>query len=944
MKPLAETIQQPYTFTYLNKDMSGPEDMLIQYHPDSIYYHLLHQGDKEGRYDPLDPRGGCFCDDRLVFRNETDHRYYLFNDNAHFAEYYMALPTTPSFHQVILPYAAVKLFFDLEIEAKENNGSVRKACDALIGIIPGVIQTLWPMNKWILEKGITDKDKCIICTSNGRTSKGLYKQSIHLVINSMLFEGMREVADVALKCIAKLPSEYQRCVDKAVYKKNHSMRVLGSCKKDDPTRIKRLEGCKAREYTKEQLISSLFVVGGVMSFELHDLDSVSPHLPDEEDEAVDRTAQILPGNVESYAQLFRDSKYANDFEFREMKGNFLALDRVTPSTHCEFCNRIHDKDNSLYGFAVDGKLFLKCRKAPKNVKALLIGQLSVKQMAVAEQAKADTMMAELAEIHPYQEDEYESIDRYYNKCRTIDRDEYMRIRIKYHDFHIGDSTDSTLADTFIALYGLDWVYRNDTLYHFNKVYWKPDFGQCELTKALSRDMAQVYINMIAELDRTISKTEVDDRKPLKERRKILCGIVKKLQNTASLTGVLKMLITYIRDDSIELDRCEYYFAFTNQIRDIRLNTTVNPEDVKYDYITRTTGYKYKKATAADKDDMWEILNVIFQDRPERDFYLYLLATGLCGKTLQKLILANGCGGNGKGMIHEMLQIALGEYSYTMQSATLMGVKSSGPSPEIANMHMKRLAIATEPESKQKTSLSLATVKEITGGGRYMNARQCNSNETNTRMMVTLIMECNGRPDIGGPINASETRRIIDFLFRTRFLDQDKYDTLSDEQKEDPLYVLANNRMNDRANQERLKHAFVEILATYFKQYYADGCDVDKYMPNSVKERTQEYLTENDSIACFFEDCCVKDPKSILIIKKDLFDMYREYSFSNRDVRIGKFKDDIRSSLAMSGYYKAKLQRGKRNTEQFKYSKITQDSVCSVIVGWALKTGEKNDDY
>ena len=42
----------------------------------------------------------------------------------------------------------------------------------------------------------------------------------------------------------------------------------------------------------------------------------------------------------------------------------------------------------------------------------------------------------------------------------------------------------------------------------------------------------------------------------------------------------------------------------------------------------------------------------------------ILATTLCGIPMEKFIVANGCGGNGKGVINELTAAMLGNYYNT----------------------------------------------------------------------------------------------------------------------------------------------------------------------------------------------------------------------------------------------------------------------------------------
>jgi hypothetical protein len=49
-----------------------------------------------------------------------------------------------------------------------------------------------------------------------------------------------------------------------------------------------------------------------------------------------------------------------------------------------------------------------------------------------------------------------------------------------------------------------------------------------------------------------------------------------------------------------------------------------------------------------------MLDKIFIIKDERELYLIILATGLYGQTLEKFILANGEGRNGKGVLNEFV--------------------------------------------------------------------------------------------------------------------------------------------------------------------------------------------------------------------------------------------------------------------------------------------------
>ena len=107
-------------------------------------------------------------------------------------------------------------------------------------------------------------------------------------------------------------------------------------------------------------------------------------------------------------------------------------------------------------------------------------------------------------------------------------------------------------------------------------------------------------------------------------------------------------------------------------------------------------------------------------QPElKKLYLTILSTGLDGIALEKFILANGSGGNGKGVINELVQEMLGNYAYVLPVNILLDPLKTGSNPELANMNNKRLVIAREPDRNLK--FNCATIKEITGGSELMHA-------------------------------------------------------------------------------------------------------------------------------------------------------------------------------------------------------------------------------
>ena len=80
-----------------------------------------------------------------------------------------------------------------------------------------------------------------------------------------------------------------------------------------------------------------------------------------------------------------------------------------------------------------------------------------------------------------------------------------------------------------------------------------------------------------------------------------------------------------------------------------------------------------------------------------------MCTALEGRCLERFIIFNGSGGNGKGMINDILLMALGSYGLLGNNAILFECSKTGSNPEKANMDKKRVVIFREPPEKNNKS-------------------------------------------------------------------------------------------------------------------------------------------------------------------------------------------------------------------------------------------------
>ena len=268
------------------------------------------------------------------------------------------------------------------------------------------------------------------------------------------------------------------------------------------------------------------------------------------------------------------------------------------------------------------------------------------------------------------------------------------------------------------------------------------------------------------------KTNDDDRENLK-----------KMYNHArmSLSDLLNYgkRQNYINEILINLNNDDIKFAFNNKIFDLKESKFIEPKPDFF--ISITCGYDFiEQDETENKKVIYELLKSIFPDQDILDLYLTILSSGLDGIPLEKFILANGSGGNGKGLLNEFIMSILGNYSYVLPVNILLNDLKSGSNPEIANMNKKRLVLSREPDSNK--NFNCATIKEITGGDQ-INARLNFSNDTKTNLNLTFILECNQKPKLN-EVNDALSRRILDIPFKNRFVDSHTYEKL---RLVDPLF-------------------------------------------------------------------------------------------------------------------------------------------------------------
>jgi phage/plasmid-associated DNA primase len=420
------------------------------------------------------------------------------------------------------------------------------------------------------------------------------------------------------------------------------------------------------------------------------------------------------------------------------------------------------------------------------------------------------------------------------------------------------------------------------------------------------------------------KDKKNDTTEIIEKFNKIRSYLNNLKNYDKRQKFIKDIQLKLKNEDIIFDDNPDLFAFENKIYDLQNHKFIEPKAEQY--ISITTGYKWEnKDESLNKIEVDKIINTILSDAEIKKLYLTILSTGLDGRLTEKFTIANGSGGNGKGVINEFVYEMLGNYAYIIPSSILLDKIKSGANVEVSELHRKRLVITREPDSK--SSINGATIKEITGGSD-INSRGLYSSNTKTKLNLSLIMECNDKPKLD-EANDAMARRILDIPFKNRFVDKNIYDELDEDEKTNTF--LINSEYKTKEFKEKYRQALFLILCDYHKEYIKNNRSLP--ICKEILQRNKDYLQSSDEYYCWFKDNYEKTNSKKDIIK--LKDIYDNFSHSNYFINLTKNEKRTLN-------YKAFVDRMQKNMFLQKYVGTNKDKIY-IITNYKPLINDDDDD-
>ncbi len=223
------------------------------------------------------------------------------------------------------------------------------------------------------------------------------------------------------------------------------------------------------------------------------------------------------------------------------------------------------------------------------------------------------------------------------------------------------------------------------------------------------------------------------------------------------------------------------------------------------------------------------------DQQLQKYLKRLTGYALTGLTREHVLaFLYGTGANGKSVLLNTVSGIMGDYAASAPMETFVANRNEHHPTELAMLRGARLVTATETEEGRRWAES--KIKALTGGDA-ITARFMRQDYFTFTPQFTLVVAGNHKP---GLRNVDEAMRRRLHLI--------------------PFAVTIPENERDLQLEEKLKEEWPGILAWMIEgaiEWYREGLQP----PEAVRAATDEYITSEDAIAAWIEECCTIDAQN-----------------------------------------------------------------------------------
>jgi len=321
-----------------------------------------------------------------------------------------------------------------------------------------------------------------------------------------------------------------------------------------------------------------------------------------------------------------------------------------------------------------------------------------------------------------------------------------------------------------------------------------------------------------------------------QKIKLIHVSYKTLGSADFCSGVISFLDTYYNDPTLEarIDTNPYLFAFTDGLYDLQQGVfrPITPHDM----ICTTTGYAVPKSVPRIRKEVEAFIEGLHDDAETTEYLLKILASALLGyNKFEKFYIFTGKGGNGKGVIADLMRVAFGNYYYPAEISLFTKIRErvDQPIPALVEARNCRIMMASEPETAEK--LQVSTLKKISGGDP-MECRTLNSKHIyKFKPMYKPFFQMNDIPKLS-KVDLGLGRRMEVLGFPHSYVPEPKE---PHERQGDP------DIKNIKCISDEWRNEFILLLTEVYTKHVKDAKHLTQ--PTSVKTTTGAYMDDNNPL-------------------------------------------------------------------------------------------------
>ena len=477
----------------------------------------------------------------------------------------------------------------------------------------------------------------------------------------------------------------------------------------------------------------------------------------------------------------------------------------------------------------------------------------------------------------------------YQMLKTDNLEIWKKLQPKRTDFYflINNFTNYDVAVCFYQLNPDKYIYSNKIWYSLNNH---------NIYKEMT-DFKDILFNHITTSIQSLIIEQRNLISPTDEKNINIIKAYKCIGNSSFKKGVIDALcgLYNIPDIETKLNSNVNLLAFDDKVYDIKTGNYRNIEPT--DFISISTKY-----TAPTKDIINEyrekinsLLWSIFEDHETINYWFSSIGISLFGNKNESVYIHTGSGRNGKGVLSNILEEALGSYYQQAESDLLTGNLQKPTNPTLAKAKNTRILMLSEPDDTDDKNYKLKTsiIKSISGGDT-ITTRDLFKSTISYKPQFTVILQCNKKPDIDKFDVAIEQRlKVINYPFTF----------ISNPQEEKERLIDTSLKIMIKENKDFIK-SFMGVLLEYaFKNSNTNTLII----PSKVKEENEKYFEESNPVKEFLNINCIitKNPKDAVSCRT----LYETYN-------IGDFKKLNENNFAYQMTNINKIERKKKSNGNF----------------------------